>query len=526
MTSKDRHTNHRQAIVIGSGFGGAMAAWALVQEGIDVLMLERGPSVERGPQTWAPEGTLMRSPYYLNGPRYLAETDGGKKEVGACSCVGGPSVFYGGVSLRFREADFQPNPEIVGDSGACWPLSYDHLRPHYAEAERILNVAGHGGEDPTEPPRSVDYPAPPGALSEVSRRIAEAATSRGLHPFRLPLAISYGDRPSGRGCIECATCDTFACGIEAKNDLAVQVLGPLVQEGLELRSEAAVTRLHAENGRVGGVEYLDKRTGETHALTADTVVLAAGALGSAHLLLSSGLAEMNPAGDAIGRYLTRHCSSIVFAAYPWLPRFEGRFHKQIGINDYYHGDPGGNGPAGPLGNLQQTQTPSVGTVRGELNPVSAFLLLPMVRRITGLLVMAEDRPQHRNRVFLDEGETDEFGLPRLRIEHRYDSRDLDARKFLEGRAKDVHRAARARASYTHRIDTFSHALGTVRMGTDSRTSPLDQDCRFRGMENLYVTDGSALPTSAGVNPSLTIAANALRVGRTIAAEFRAGMVPS
>lgn len=526
MNSTNRHTHHRQAIVIGSGFGGSMAAWALVQEGIEVLLLERGPEVDRGPHNWETEGTLMRSPYYLDGPRYLAETDGGPKEVGACSCVGGPSVFYGGVSLRFRESDFESQPEIVGDSGARWPFTYEQLRPHYAEVERILNVAGHGGEDPTEPHRSTEYPAPPGELSEVSRRIAEAATSKGLHPFRLPLAINYGSEGRSPGCIECATCDTYACAIGAKNDLAVQVLGKLVGRGLEIRSETTVTRLHSERGRVVGIDCVDTRTGKTHTLTADTVILAAGALGSAHLLLSSGLAEMNPAGDAIGRYLTRHCSSIVFAAYPWLPKFEGRFHKQIGINDYYHGDPEGGAPAGPLGNIQQTQTPSVDTVRGELNAASAFVLSPLVRRTTGLLVIAEDRPQHQNRVFLDATETDVAGLPRLRIEHRYHARDLEARKFLEGRAKSIHRAARAWVSYTHRIDTFSHALGTVRMGSDPRSAPLDEDCRFRGLENLFVTDGSALPTSAGVNPSLTIAANALRVGRTAAAELRTATVAS
>lgn len=522
MMWPNRHTQHRQAIVIGSGFGGSMAAWALVQEGRDVLMLERGPAVDRGPQNWEPDGTIMRSPYYLAGPRYSATTDRGAKEVGACSCVGGPSVFYGGVSLRFRETDFDPGPEIVGDSGAQWPFSYADLQPFYAEVERVLNVAGRSGDDPTDPPRSAEYPEPPGALSEVSQRLAEGALSRGLQPFRLPLAISYGARGSSSGCIECATCDTFACAIEAKNDLSIQVLPRLMSRGLELWSEVAVTRLHTEAGRVTGVEYVDTRGGTRHTVTADVVIMAAGALGSAHILLSSGLDQMNPAGDAVGRYLTRHCSSIVFGAYPWMPRFEGRFHKQIGINDYYHGDPSGGGPAGKLGNIQQTQTPTVGTVRGELNRASAFLISPLVRRSTGLLIVAEDRPQWRNRLSLGSSETDELGLPRAQIEHRYHARDLESRAFLEERAKEIHRATRARATYTHRIDTFSHALGTVRMGLDPASSPLDREGRFRGVSNLYVSDGSALPTSAGVNPSLTIAANALRVGRIAAAGLRSG----
>ncbi|MCH7563944.1 MAG: GMC family oxidoreductase [Gemmatimonadetes bacterium] len=520
MGSTWRHAAHRQVIVIGSGFGGAMAAWKLVDSGADVLMLERGPFVERGPHNWEPEGTVMRTPYYTEGPHYEANTDRGNSEAGVCSCVGGASVFYGGVSLRFRETDFLPRPEIVGDSGARWPFSYDTLEPYYGEAERILDVAGRAGEDPTEPPRTSDYPCPPSGLSEVSRIIAKAAEARGLHPFRLPLAINYQNSGSAPTCIECATCDTFACKIEAKNDIAVKVLRGLVERGLELRANIAVTGLHLDGRRVAGVECVDRTTGETEVLTADRIILAAGALGSAHLLLASRLAESNPAGDAVGRYLTRHCSAIVFGAYPWLPKHERHFHKQIGINDYYLGDPDGKGPKGPLGNIQQTQTPSMGTVRGELNWFLGSLVAPLARRITGLLVIAEDRPQHRNRVVLDPSGTDELGLPRLRIEHRYDPRDLEARRFLAGRAKRIHRAAGSLVGYTHVIDTFSHALGTVRMGDDPERAPVDRDGRFRGVDNLYVTDGSILPTPAAVNPSLTISANALRIGHMIAEDLR------
>jgi choline dehydrogenase-like flavoprotein len=102
------------------------------------------------------------------------------------------------------------------------------------------------------------------------------------------------------------------------------------------------------------------------------------------------------------------------------------------------------------------------------------------------------------------------------VEHHYTPRDLAARKALVRRAKQILRRAGAWGTVTWKVSTFSHAVGTVRMGDDERTSALDGDCRFRGMENLYVTDGSVFPTSAGVNPSLTIAANALRVGRRIA----------
>ena len=512
---------HRQVVVVGSGFGGAMAAWPLVRSGLDVLMLERGPWIPRGPHCWAPEGTITRTPYYGSEGYTPARTDAGDHEVRSVAAVGGPSVFYGAVSMRLREADFLNDPEIVADSGAEWPIRYGDLRPYYDAAEHMLRVAGQAGEDPTEPPRS-EYPARLNGLSPVSEVMASAARSLGLHPFRLPLAINFQGDGSGRSpCVQCATCDTFACAIEAKNDLATVVLSALVREGLEIRAETSVTRLLVQGTRVTGIECCDRKTGATYAVTADTVVLAAGALGTPHVLLSSGLEQLSPAGDVVGRYLTRHCAGIVFGAYPWMPRHEGVFHKQVGITDFYLGDPSGEEPRGKLGSIQQTQTPHVGQVVGETGAIG-FLLTPLVRRATGLLVIAEDRPRYENRVYLADAKAGADGPRLLSIEHRYHERDLASRKLLYARARQIHRAAGSVLHYVHTINTFSHALGTVRMGRDPERAPLDETGRFRGADNLYVADGSALPTSGGVNPSLTIAANALRVGSLLAQRIRTG----
>ncbi|MDT8340331.1 MAG: GMC family oxidoreductase [Longimicrobiales bacterium] len=531
-------------VVVGSGFGGALAAWPLVRAGHSVLMLERGRPVERGPWNWEGAGTVMRSDAYLDGPELRARTDRGDRSIRGYACVGGPSVYYGGVSLRFREEDFDADAEIVADSGAAWPFTYRELMPYYAEAERILGVAGRRGEDPTEPAAEADYPFRlPTGLSPVSRTLQAAARELGLHPFRLPLAIHYGDGGDGHGtdgrdrhrgsrgergsgraghrgaCISCATCDTFACAIEAKNDLATRVLPPMVERGLELRSGLAATAVLLEDGRAAGVEWVDRESGARDTVAARAVVLAGGALATPQLLLASGLADRSPAGDVVGRYLTRHCSAIAFGLHPWLPHLEGRFHKDLGINDFYRGHPR-SGIVGPLGHLQQTQTPHRGTVEGEIPAILAAMAAPVVRRLTGLLAMSEDRPRYRNRVWLDPAVRDRHGMPRLRIEHSYHDRDVEARAFLVREAQAVHRAAGAAVGYTHPIDTFSHALGTVRMGADASTAPLDALGRFRGVPGLRISDGSALPRSAGVNPSLTIAANALRIGYALEESLR------
>jgi len=105
---------------------------------------------------------------------------------------------------------------------------------------------------------------------------------------------------------------------------------------------------------------------------------------------------------------------------------------------------------------------------------------------------------------------DQAGLPMLEVTHAYTARDEERRRMLVRRTKGILRGLGAWSFYTHHIRTFSHALGTARMGTDPASAPLDEWCRFRGIDNLRVVDGSALPTSGAVNPSLTIAAIALR----------------
>ena len=509
------------AVVVGSGFGASMAAYELVHGGLDVVMVERGDWVPRGPESWAPEGSVDLTAFYERDDPYRVRRGGNGPTVGAYRCVGGPSVFFGGVTIRFREADFAVAPEIVGDSGAAWPLRYDDLEPYYTRAERILEVAGESGADPTEPPRSAPFPRRLNELSETSQRIGAAATALGLAPFRLPLAISYEASSGRRACVACTTCDTFACAIGAKNDLATQVLPDLLARGLDLRVRTVATRILAEAGRVRGVECVDAATGRREELRAETVFLSAGALASPHLLLASGLERENPAGGLVGRHLMRHCNAIVFGVFPRQPNPRRQFHKQLAVHDLYFGHESVREPPGKLGSIQQLQTPPIGLVKHELPRLLAPFAGPVVEHLTGLLVMAEDQPRLDNRVDVDWSQRDAFGLPQLTIDHRYTRRDLRARDALVGQAKRILRRAGAPLSYVHRIKTFSHAVGTVRFGEDPASSVLDPWCGFRGVENLYVVDASFMPTSAGLNPSLTISANALRVGAAVATGVRA-----
>lgn len=511
-----RRSEAWDAVVVGSGFGGTMAAQALVHAGWRVLMIERGDWVRRGPHNWAPQGVgPLTSSYSLETP-YRVLAGGERERIGAFECVGGPSVFYGGVSLRFRERDFEPAPEIAGASGARWPFGYDELEPHYAKAETLLGIAGEAGGDPTEPPRSGPYSHPPAALAPTSRRIWEAARSLGLRPFRLPLAFNHA-RTNGRApCAACSTCDLFACAISAKNDLATAVLPGLLARGMGLRPRTVAVRLVADSGRVHALECVERDTGRRVSVEAGAFVLAAGALASPHLILASGLGALSPARAAIGRYLMRHQNVIVAGLFPRRPDPENQFHKQVGIHDFYFGHPEAGGPPGKLGGIQQLPTPPPELVKAHLPPGVGRAVAPLLSHVTGLLVMAEDQPRAENGVAIDPTQRDRFGLPQLMVSHRPSGRDVAAGEALVRQARRVLHRAGAVVTRLQPIRTFSHAVGTLRLGDDPASAPLDASGRFRGLENLYVSDASAFPTSAAVNPSLTIAALALRLGERLA----------
>lgn len=503
------------AIVIGSGFGGAMAAHALVRQGHNVLMMERGGWVGRGPDNWGRRGAAFVSSHFNLDSPYRIERGWRSTNTGAVNCVGGQSVFYGGASFRYRESDFEHNADIVGDSGAEWPFRYRDIEKAYGETEQLLGVAGEAGGDCTEPFRSTPFAGALTPLAPSSQAISDAARRLGLQPSRIPLAISFGPRAPHAQCTRCSKCDGYACASEAKNDVATRLIQPLLRDGMTLRTNAVCVRLLHNRTQVTSVEYIDRNTGHGATVQARVVILAAGSLATPHLILSSRLRRLSTAPGAVGRYLTRHNNSVTFGLFRTPPNQMGVFDKQVAITDFYHGLQDADQFRGPLGMLQQL-TPPVGLVRATIPRVLGVPAALFLSRASGLLAITEDQPRESNGVHIDEQRRDRFGLPQLVIEHSYSERDKESNALLADKARLVMREAGAFATWVHPIRTFSHALGTVRMGPDEESAPLDGEGRYRGLDNLFVADGSALPRAASVNPSLTIAANALRVGALLA----------
>ena len=308
--------------------------------------------------------------------------------------------------------------------------------------------------------------------------------------------------------MRCNTCDGFPCAIDAKND-AAGILRRAEGKGLTVRAGIVVSRLQIHGAQAVGAECFDQESGEAVSFEAPIFVLAAGALGSPAILLRSGLGGGGTDALPVGRCLMRHCNAVVAGLFPFRTNPEAVFHKQVCFTDFYDEARERDGLA--VGVIQDIYTPDAGVVRRAAGKVAgAFLAKPLVDRLQNLLCVAEDEPDPANRVFLGE-ETDAFGMERIRVEHRYRRADHDRLRLLVRRARKILRAAGALATHVWPISSFSHAVGTLRMGNEADHAALDPAGRVRGLDNLFVTDGSTFPASGGVNPSLTIAAGALRI---------------
>ena len=490
---------HYDAVVIGSGFGGSLVAHALVQAGLKTALLERGQWAKRDAADWDQRTILLKKRYRSASPLLVKQY--GRRTFQRTypnEVVGGNSVFFGGASLRLRPADF-----------ARWPLSYADLAPYYARAEQLLGVHGEVDTDPYQPPGLEAYPRPAVELSAPAQRIYQAGTALGLRPFKIPLAINFSDRTRPL-CLRCITCDGFPCKIEAKNDMASTLLAAASAAGLEIIVGAVARRLVQRSGRVEQVEYVDSASRQTHALSADLVVLAAGALNSPALMLRSGFDH-----PLIGRFLMRHCNGIANSIFPFRTNPQQVFHKQLCFSDFYEDLRAELGTA--VGVIQDIYTPAPPIIRHHTPWGFKTLVGLLTGYMQNLLCIAEDDPSRDNRVSLA-SEQDVFGMELVQVEHAYSDADCRRRDYLLAKAEAVLRQAGGLLRYRYLIDSFSHAIGTLRCATAPEEGVLDVDCRYWGSENLYVSDGSFMPSSGGVNPSLTIAANALRVAERILAK--------
>ncbi len=485
--------------VVGSGVGGATLAWALRDSGLRVLVLEQGDFLPRERENWSPR-EVHKFGRYKNSAEWVEGDDGKMFTPGNYHYVGGSSKLYGATMPRFREADFREVRLQDGVSPA-WPLDYAAMEPWYAKAEELYWVHSDAS-DPTEPPRSGPFPFPAIPHEPPIARVAERFRRQGLRPFSLPQAVDW--RWGGR-CVLCRTCDSYSCMVDAKGDADVAAMRPALESPtVRLLTRAAVVRVRTDASAttVTGLDVV--RDGHELTVTADRYVLAAGAVNSAALLLRSAT-EAAPRGLAnssgeLGRNYMAHVSSFVVGARPGREHHM-QFQKTLGVNDWYFAGPG---TPYPLGNVQGLGKLQGDTIKAARRWVPLSVLEWITRRSVDFFVETEDLPLPDNRV-----EVDAAG----RIHLHWRPTNVGAHHELVRRLSCALRRAGYPFIFTQQlgVEATSHQCGTARMGEDPATSVVDPSCRSHDLENLWIVDASVFPSSAAVNPALTIAATALRV---------------
>lgn len=536
-------------IVIGTGMGGATLGHALAQAGKRVLFCERGKShlasheviagdypEERLPRS-AVEGDAEWRSLMQRGGRYVDQvidesrtrTSNFVPFIG--SGTGGSSALYGMALERFFPQDFTPrvsHPNATGTSlDDAWPVGHEALTPYYAAAERLYRV--RGGGDPLrdamhEGASDRSQPFESAGLDPQAEALFGFLQTKGLHPYRLPMACE--------ALPDCQSCQSVLCARQCKNDAARICLAPAMENhGACLLDECAVLKIEADASKVTGL--ICERHGQRIRFRGKSIVLAAGALQTPNILLRSSSKEW-PNGLAngsgmIGRNLMRHFIDLYLVQPENALRgeFDNR-QKGFAFNDFYVTADAKLGSVQSFGRLPPApvllDSMRHDIAHGPLPFLAHFLpfakpfVLPVLNRlVNGTLALAtimEDLPYLDNRVSPADGDA---APATVRITYRIrpdDEKRIELfRKAMANALKPRHWRLIKQAHNNQRI---AHVCGTCRFGDDPATSVLDANNRAHELENLYVADSSFFPSSGGTNPSLTIAANALRMADAMA----------
>ena len=508
-------TEHYHVIIIGSGAGGGTLAHRLAPSGKKILILERGDWLPREARNWSVEDVFRDNRYVSPDTWYLP--DGTAFQPQVHYFVGGATKVFGAALFRLRKEDFGEVRHYDGVSPA-WPLGYDEMEPYYSEAEQLYQVHGLHGVDPTEPPASLPYPAPPVSHEPRIGKLFDDLTAAGYHPFPAPSAVMMNEQDMAYSrCIRCQTCDGFPCLMHAKSDAEVTCVRPtLERSNVTLQRNACALKLETNAAGTAVTGVLVEVAGTRRTLTADIVVVSCGAANSAALLLRSA-SDTHPNGlangsDQVGRNYMFHNSQAVLALS--LTPNETMFQKTLALNDFYFGM---DGFPYPMGNIQMIGKTLGGMYRAEKPLLTALMpdraLEEIARHAVDFWLTTEDLPERDNRISVDrDGRITLAYSPNNQVPMRklYDKlRSMLSQIGLQSQ----HLVARN--LYMHNdiaLAGCAHQAGTCRFGDDPRTSVLDRNCKAHQLDNLYVVDTSFFVSIGAVNPSLTAIANALRVG--------------
>jgi choline dehydrogenase-like flavoprotein len=510
-------SEHYDIIIIGTGAGGGTLAYRLAPSGKKILLLERGDFLPRERENWDARRVFVDARYQAKETWY--GKDGRAFHPGIHYWVGGNTKMYGAALFRLRQQDFEPIRHHGGLSPA-WPVGYEVFEPYYCEAEHLYHVHGEHGVDPTDPPASQPYRYPPVSNEPRIQELYDTLKRQGYFPFPLPVGLLL-DEENGKprrtsACIRCDAFDGFPCMVNGKADAQIICVEPAISHpNVTLLTNAFVERLETDATGRTVTSVRVRRDGADEAYAGDIVVVACGAINSALLLLRS-VSDSHPNGlanssDVVGRHYMRHNNS----AFTALSREKNltKFQKTVALNDFYFGAPDWDYPLGHIQMLGKSHGESIAAEAGgwaTALPETPFDV--MAEHSVDFWLTSEDLPEKDNRVMydrdgrvvLDLNENNLEGHARLKAK---------LKQLLE--AADYHPHLLPRSLYLGKeipIGGTAHQAGTIRFGRDPKTSALDLNCKAHDLDNLYVVDASFFVSIGAVNPSLTIIANALRVG--------------
>lgn len=512
-------------LIIGAGMAGGALAKRLSDQGVQVVCLEQGREVHpmelpHFSETWELDKTRNHSPQpnIRNWPEDYPVSGEEKTNIRMVNGVGGSALRYSAHWPRLRPADFRKGTEhgLAPD----WPISYEDLEPFFEINDNEMGIAGLPG-DPAYPPKASKV-LPHIPLGKFGKTVAGGFEKLGWHWWPLDNAIitqGYDDRLACNNCGQCV----LGCPRGSVSTSMTSYWPRAVRNGAKLRTWCRVERIVVKDGRAIGAVYVDLSTGERHQQNARVVIVASNGIGTPRLLLMSGNSNDGIANSSglVGKNLMFHPQAFVEGIFDEpLDSFKGARGAPLYSQEFYETDVSRGFVNGF--SLLLVRAPGAGyaaTGYATFPPVAWGArhhdeFKRMFNHHAWFIVMGEDLPLERNRVTLDPVLKDSSGLPAPKISYRMHDQDRRLVNYGIERASEALKAAGA--SMTNSSGVLEqppgyHLLGTARMGSDAQNSVTNMNHRSWDIPNLFICDGSSMPTSAGVNPTSTIGAMAVRL---------------
>jgi choline dehydrogenase-like flavoprotein len=506
-------------VLVGSGVAGATVAKRLLARApaTRILILEAGDKVPaKDRRAWWDYVVLNRKPY-----EYAQDQAGETASVGNTTwdfrenrvmTYGGSTVHWGGWCHRLKPEDFYLHNQT--GAGADWPFDYDELADYYDEAEEYLAVCGDHAESWNEKRKHRPYPMPPFSWTTADGEMIGAFKNLGIEPGKMPIARF-------RKCMATGTCKYCPLGARFTAQLVLEdLLRDKRHTGLEIRDRSPVTQvLLTSKRKIAGVEYLDPETGKKVPVRAKIVVVCSGSYESPKLLLLSkspawpeGIGNQH---DLVGRFIVSHSMLVVEGEKQnneegWLQEYDfpTLMSRSYDAPEYQAG--------GKIFIFKNRAVPRFDFAKEMKAGNDRATIEQKLRasRKMELQAFLEEKGRFENRITLRAGKN-RFGLPHTTIDFNRTPEDIaDAHARLDLMEKVILQMGYTVTPNGKRIDNPGghHTTGTCRMAKKAKDGVTNEDLRVHGTDNLYICSNAVFPTGSAVNPTLTLAALAFRLG--------------